>query len=239
MKKKNIVLILSVIIIFIAAIFVVNYEKQKSSEAEIRNQKIQAETVKKKAKAEEEKKIAEQKKKEEAQAEEKKKQMDSRYEEGKKLFLDEKYLDAVSAADELIKEDPEYYQAYNLKGIALCYYGTSFGGENFTEGMKNIDKSLKLKPDYAYGMFNKALAYELYAKYDDAIDWYNKSLAVEKYEWSYYGIASIYGRKGDVENSVKYLNLAIAMNSSIKDYAKTEPDFNNVRNSEAFQNAIK
>lgn len=239
MKKKNILIILSVIIVFIAIVFVFRYEDQKKVEAENKAQQIQAENNRKKAKAEAEKKIEEQKKKEEAAAEAKKKQMDDKYEEGKKLFLNKEYLNAISVADELIKEDPQYYQAYNLKGIALCYYGTGFGGENFTQGMKNIDKSLEIKPDYGYGMFNKALAYELYAKYDDAIEWYNKSLTVEKYEWSYYGLASIYGRKGDVENSVKYLKLAIAMNSNIKDDAKTEPDFNNVRSSQEFQDAIK
>lgn len=239
MKKKNIFLILLLVAIFSAGVFVFKYVQEKNTESKNIEARNQAEIKKKKSEEEAKKKVEEQKKKEEAAAAEKKKQMDAKYEEGKKLFLNREYFKAISAANELIKEDPQYYEAYNLKGIALCYYGTGFGGENFTEGMENIDKSLEIKPDYAYGMFNKALAYELYAKYDDAIVWYNKALDIEKYEWSYYGLASIYGRRGDVGNSVKYLKLAIAMNSGIKDNAKTEPDFNNVRNSQAFQDAVK
>ena len=105
--------------------------------------------------------------------------------------------------------------------------------------MQQIDQSLKLKPDYGYARFNKALANELYRNYDEAIKWYKKDLEVEKFEWSYYGIASIYGRKGDIENTIKYLKLAIDINPNIKNAAKNEEDFDNVQDSMEFQQLLK
>ncbi len=45
--------------------------------------------------------------------------------------------------------------------------------------MKNIDKSLDIKPDYGYARFNKALAYELYERFDEALKWYDKALDIE------------------------------------------------------------
>mgnify|MGYP000025621333 FL=1 len=104
--------------------------------------------------------------------------------------------------------------------------------------MKDIDKALDLNSEFGYARFNKALNYELYGEYDNALTWYDKALEVEDYVWSYYGKASIYGRRGDVENTIKYLKIAISMDSSVKDEAKTESDFDNVRNSKEFQDLI-
>ncbi|MPN00484.1 hypothetical protein SDC9_147679 [bioreactor metagenome] len=105
--------------------------------------------------------------------------------------------------------------------------------------MKNINKALEISPNYGYALFNKALTYELYDKYDEALKWYDKNLEVENYIWSYYGKASIYGRKGDVKNTVKYLKIAIEMDKVVKEEARVERDFDNVRQSKEFQELIK
>ena len=72
----------------------------------------------------------------------------------------------------------------------------------------------------------------------NALKWYNKALEVEEYVWSYYGISSIYGRRGDIDNTMKYLNKAIQMDSGVKEVAKTEHDFDPVKNSEEFKKAV-
>ncbi len=66
------------------------------------------------------------------------KKLEDKCEEGKKLFFDKKYDEAIKIENEVIKEDINFYKAYNIKGIALCYSG------NFEEGMKNIDKALDI-----------------------------------------------------------------------------------------------
>ncbi|APF28235.1 tetratricopeptide repeat family protein [Clostridium sporogenes] len=161
------------------------------------------------------------------------KELEEKCEKGKKLFFDKKYDEAIKVQDEVIKEDSNFYKAYNIKGIALCYSG------NFEEGMKNIDKSLDINPDYGYARFNKALAYELYERFDEALKWYDKALDIEKYEWSYYGKASIYGRRGDVKNTVECLKKAIEISPGVKEEAKHEEDFEPVKNSEEFKALIK
>ncbi|MCR1934476.1 tetratricopeptide repeat protein [Clostridium tepidum] len=161
------------------------------------------------------------------------KKLEDKCEEGKKLFFDKKYDEAIKIENEVIKEDINFYKAYNIKGIALCYSG------NFEEGMKNIDKALDIKPDYGYARFNKALAYELYEKFDEALKWYDRSLDIEKYEWSYYGKASIYGRRGDVKNTVECLKKAIEISPGVKEEAKHEADFDPVKDSDEFKALIK
>ena len=163
----------------------------------------------------------------------KQEELEKKWKLGKDEFLAKNYEKAIDIERQILKEDPTFYKAYAVEGIALAYSG------NFDTGMQQIDKSLELKPDYGYARFNKALANELYGHYDEAILWYEKALEVEKFEWSYYGIASVYGRKGDVSNTVRYLKLAIDMNSSIKDVAREEEDFDKVKESKEFKQLIE
>lgn len=168
----------------------------------------------------------------ESKNEEQAKALEDKYNEGYKAFFDHKYAEAINTENEVLSQDESFYKAYNLKGIALCFRG------NYDEGMKNIDKALSLKPDFGYAVFNKALAYELFGHYEEAIEWYNKDLKIESYIWSYYGIASIYGRRGDVNNTLKYLKQAAALDNGVKALAKDEKDFNPVKNSKEFQSFV-
>ena len=154
------------------------------------------------------------------------------YNEAYTLFFSNKYEDAINKANELLKNFPDSYMGYNIRGIAKAYSG------DYDGGMEDIDNSLKINETYGYGRFNKALTYELYDNMDEALKWYNKALEVEEYVWSYYGIASIYGRKADVANTMKYLNKAISMDSEVRVVAKDEHDFDPVRNSKEFQEAV-
>ncbi|MDT8715521.1 tetratricopeptide repeat protein [Clostridium sp. 19966] len=164
------------------------------------------------------------------QAIEDQKQQD--YIKGYNLLYEKNYDDAIKAEDQVILMYPDFYKAYDIKGIAQCYKG------NYKEGVSNIERCLQLKDDYGHGRFDMGLANELQANYDTAIEWYKKALEIEKYEWSYYGIASIYGRRGDVQNTVEYLKQAIAINPNVKDEARHEADFNNVKNSAEFKDVV-
>ena len=89
------------------------------------------------------------------------------------------------------------------------------------------------------GRYNKALGLELKGEYNEAINEYTEALKLKQYVWSYYGIASIYGRYGDINNVVKYLSTAINMDNSVKQCAREEKDFDNVRDYKAFQDLVQ
>lgn len=161
-------------------------------------------------------------------------QLDTLCNQARKQFINKQYQAAIASANQVLGEDPHFYKAYNVRGIALCYSG------NFNDGMNDIDHALSLSPAFGYARFNKALAYELYGHYDLALDWYNRTLQIGDNDlWSYYGMASIYGRRGDVGNTVKYLQQAIDLDPIVKGYAKDEKDFNNVRWSPEFQKLLQ
>lgn len=163
---------------------------------------------------------------------EKQKKLDEVYQEGYKAFHSGNYSNAIELENQVLAEDSGYYKAYSIIGIAKCYSG------NYDDGMKDIDKSLEIKSDYGYGRFNKALALELYEHFDESLLWYDKALEIENYAWSYYGKASIYGRRGDVQNTAANLKKAIEFDSGAKVAARTEKDFNNVRGSNEFKELL-
>jgi tetratricopeptide (TPR) repeat protein len=154
------------------------------------------------------------------------------YNEAYALFFSHEYNNAINKAQNLINEFPRSSKGYNIRGIARAYNG------DYNGAMSDINQALTIDNNYGYARFNKALTYELFGKMDEALEWYNKDLEVENYEWSYYGMASIYGRKGDVKNTVTYLNKAIQIDSGVKEVAKTEHDFDPVKNSDEFRNAV-
>jgi len=223
MKTKIILLI--VLIIFALGIFVYEgvtnreqlkqLEKQQQTELQEREHQKQIQEAIEKEK------------------ENKKEKLEGMYNTALGVFYSKAYKKAIEFSNEIIEEDPNYYKGYNLRGIATAYNG------NLENGLKDIDKALELSPNYGYARFNKALALELFGHYDESLTWYNKALEVEDYVWSYYGIASIYGRRGNVQKTVEYLKKAVDKDSSVKEAAKEEADFDKVKNSQEFKDLVK
>lgn len=153
---------------------------------------------------------------------------DADYKKAYDLHNERKYIESIKVCDKILSQEPNHYKALTVKGIAQCFAGS------FEKGMLSIEKALEIKPDFGYALYNKALAYELYGQLDRALIWYDKALNVEKYVWTYYGIASIYGRRGDVANTCKYLKSAIQLDNVVKKLAPQEEDFRLVKNSPEF-----
>lgn len=167
---------------------------------------------------------------------EKQKQIDSFTEKGYEDFGAKNYAVSIDEENQALQLDDNNARAHAVKGIAICYSKLDIA--NFNQGLAEIDRSLQIDPNYGYARFNRALTLERFGKYNEALIWYDKALQVENFVWSYYGKACIYGRKGDVDNSVKYLKVAISMQANIKDEAKNEEDFDNVKNSDAFKQLV-
>lgn len=187
----------------------------------------------------EEKKVSEETTVEVANKSEETEEEKSLYEDAFNTFHLGEYSTAIYKSDLIIEQFQNSYKAYNIRGIAKAYNGS------FEEGMKDIDKSLEIKSDYGYARFNKALNYELYSDFNNALVWYDKALEVEEYLWSYYGKASIYGRRGDIQNTCIYLQKALEIakkeniEDQVKEKAKEEVDFNPVREDEGFKELLK
>lgn len=143
------------------------------------------------------------------------------------LGTEEGYKKAINICDELIKSNDEEYRAYTLRG--LCYaYTSAVLSNNKNKAIEDVDKALNIKPDYMYGIYIKGVVLDNFGDYDNALKWYDKSLELEKYPWSYYNKAIIYSKKGDKEKAVKNLREAIIIKPELKDKAKKELSFKDI-----------
>lgn len=149
-----------------------------------------------------------------------------------KYFFNHKYANAINTCNTILASDEENFEAYNIKGIAQCFNG------DFNSGMSNINKALDLDSTYGYARFNKGLAYELYGHFSQSLTSYDYALKIEPYVWSYYGKASIYARLRKLKLAITNLSTAIKLNPFVKTAAKTEKDFNNIRNTLEFKKLI-
>lgn len=150
----------------------------------------------------------------------------------------DKYEQTINICNEVLNGDKNNYRAYTVRGLAYAYL-TVRDYSNRDKALRDLDKALEIKNDYGYGRFNKGLAYAIFGELEEAMKWYDKALEVEDYVWSYYGKAAIYGRLGDAENSAKFIKESINRKASIRELLKEEHDFDPVRDTEVFKDAIK
>lgn len=76
-------------------------------------------------------------------------------------------------------------------------------------------------------------------EYNEAITYYQLLLKAGKSEFDdLYNLACCYGRTGDDKKASKFLKLAVDGGFAEIDHIRTDPDFDNVRNSPKFQKAM-
>lgn len=226
MKKKIIIFVVISIIAIVAILLPAYKENEKNKALKVKVEMARKKEIKKQneRKKEEDKKIQEDKNK--------KADIEEKYQQGYNAFQVGKYKEAIELENHVIIQDDNNYKAYAIKGIGLCYLG------KFQEGMKSIEISLNIKPDYGYGMFCKARSYEIYGRYSEALDCYDKAISLEDFVWSYYGKASVYGRMGDAANACKYLKIAIDKKPEVLEEAKKDVDFAEIRDKSEFKQLI-
>ncbi len=156
------------------------------------------------------------------------------YNQGLKLYYQRDFPNALTLFNKALTLDSNCYQALNGKGATYAFQG------RYAEGLALINQALRINPDFEYGYFNLGLANELARNWNAAISAYQTAIKLDAHDaWAYYGIASIYGRQGNVTQTVAYLKQAIVIEPDAKETAKTEHDFNPVRNSSEFQALIQ
>lgn len=156
------------------------------------------------------------------------------YDQGLKHYYAREFPEALALFNQALALDPACYQALNGKGATYAFQG------RYDEGIALIEQALRLNPSFAYAHFNLGLANELAGRWDAGIKAYSDAIRLDANDpWSYYGIASIYGRRGNVAKVLEYLRPAIALESEVKAVARTEQDFAPVQKDPDFQALIK
>jgi len=151
-------------------------------------------------------------------------------EQGNLFHAAQNYKAAIASYDNALQIKPDKHEAWNNRGIALDDLGRK------EEAIASYDNALQIKPDKHEAWYNRGNAlsalgrkeeaiascdYALEIKPDDALAWYNK--------------ACCYALWGKVDEAIETLQRAIELDSELREYAKTDSDFERIRDDNRFQ----
>jgi tetratricopeptide (TPR) repeat protein len=155
------------------------------------------------------------------------------YNRGNTYFKIEKYDEALADYNRALSLKPDDIEALNNRG------NTYFKIEKYDEALADYNRSLALKQDYAEALNNRGLTYSKLKKYDKALADYNRALTLKPdYAEAIYNIACAFSLQNKPDDALAYLEKAINKDKKCKDDAKTDTDFNNIRNDPRFTKLI-
>ena len=117
-----------------------------------------------------------------------------------------KYEEAIEAYDKALSLKPDYYEAYNNKGVSLKDLG------KISEAIKNYKKAIALFPKNADTYTNIGVAYQEQGDFNSALEAFKKSISLKpKNTQAYNNIGNIYQDEGNLNKAIEAYNKAISI----------------------------
>ena len=146
-----------------------------------------------------------------------------------------KLLEGIAAYDAALSIKPDKHEAVYNKGSALFNLG------RYEEAIAAYDAALQIKPDDHEALNNKGVALGNLGRYEEAIAAYDAALQIKPdYESVFYNKACAYALKNEIEPALDHLAQAIQLNpEKNREMAKTDSDFDNLRDDPRFQALLR
>jgi len=141
--------------------------------------------------------------------------------------------EAIQSYDKAADIKPDYHEAWYNRGGALDDLGRK------EEAIQSYDKAVDIKPDYHEAWYNRGGALDALGRKEEAIQSYDKALQIQPdYASAYYNKACCYALQGTIDLAIATLQQAITLDSDFQEMAKTDPDFDRIRNDDRFRALI-
>jgi tetratricopeptide (TPR) repeat protein len=152
---------------------------------------------------------------------------------GDLYFADKNYAQALLSFDQALKIKPEIYKAWYYRGNALVRLG------RFEEAIISYDQALKLKPDDQKVWHNRGFALGNLGNIQEEILSYDQALKIDpNYPQAWYNKSCAYTLQDQTKLALESLEKAISLDEEYREMAKTDSDFDTIRNDPAFQALI-
>ncbi len=141
--------------------------------------------------------------------------------------------EAITSYDKALEFKPDYHEAWNNRGNALSALGHK------EEAITSYDKALEFKPDYHEAWYNCGNALSALGRKEEAITSYDKALEFKPdYHEAWYNKACFYGLQKNVDLAIATLQQAINLDSEYREMAKTDSDFDGIRQDDRFRSLL-
>ncbi|MDJ0798513.1 MAG: tetratricopeptide repeat protein [Calothrix sp. MO_167.B12] len=185
------------------------------------------------------------------------------FELGRLSHADEDYIAAIASYDKAVAIKPDFQDAWNNRGNALgnlgryeqaiasydkafaikpdfqdAWYNRGIALENlgrYEQAVASYDKAVAIKPDFQDAWNNRGIALFNLGRNEQAISSYDKAVAIkpDKHE-AWYNRACAYSCLGDIDTAIENLQTAVNLNPKYQEMAKTDSDFDAIRDDERF-----
>ncbi len=101
-------------------------------------------------------------------------------------------------------------------------------------------QALMLDPGHLRALNNLGVLYMDQKKKREAVALFNRAIGLKKdYVDPYYNLACVYARVDEIDESLKYLKMAIAINKDVKNWAERDADMKAVVTTEEFKKILE
>jgi tetratricopeptide (TPR) repeat protein len=152
------------------------------------------------------------------------------YDKGNSLSEIGDNYEALKCYDKAIELKPDFSEAWNNKGIVLANI------RRYEEAIKCYERSIELNPHYAEAWDNRGFVFHKLTLYEEALKCYNESIRLKpNLANAWYNRACLYSIKGEKEKAISDLKKALELDIYLKDKAKEDEDFKNIRDEDIFK----
>ncbi|GAI70330.1 unnamed protein product, partial [marine sediment metagenome] len=100
----------------------------------------------------------------------------------------------------------------------------------------NFNRSLELRPDDPGTLHNRGIVYGKIERYDDALTDFNRSVEIKPDNAGpLYDLACLFSLWRKTDDALEYLEKAIKGDEKYREMAKTDKDFDNIREDRRFK----
>ncbi|MGI0485748.1 tetratricopeptide repeat protein [Pantanalinema rosaneae CENA516] len=155
-------------------------------------------------------------------------------EQGKALYFENRYEDAIACYDKAIQMEPENAKAWLSRGAILAKL------QNYEAAIAAYDRTIQLKPDSSEAWFGRGTVLAKLQRWDEAIVAYDQAIQLKPdASLAWFGKARCQALQGQGDLSLTTLQQAIHLNGDrCKEMAKTDPAFDLLREQATFQELI-
>lgn len=145
-----------------------------------------------------------------------------------------RFTEAIASYDKALELEPEDSSTWYNRGLALRQLG------KFSEAIASYDKALELQPDKYQAWHNLGQVLRQLGRFQEAIANYDVAIELKPdYAIAWYNKACCYALQGNTELALLNLQQSIQLNAvQYLAKAKIDPDFNNIRANQQFQNLL-
>ncbi|AFY66537.1 tetratricopeptide repeat protein [Geitlerinema sp. PCC 7407] len=153
---------------------------------------------------------------------------------GFSLYRLDRYEDAVISFDDTLRLNSNDYLAWTIRGISLDTLGY------YEDAIFSLDSALKIKSDFHMAWIGRGISFDNLGHYDDAISSYERSLELDPdFHPIWFLKAGCHGLQAQADLAIASLQKAIALDTKYKEMARTDSDFDAIREDERFQALLR